>query len=203
MSTGSRAGSRRGHGAVLVAASAGGVQGLGVLLGGLQATLPVPVLVAQHLRRARETRIVTVLSRSTPLPVKLAQEGEDPQAGTVYIAPPDRHLCVNAGGVLGLSAAGPVNFARPAADPLFESAARAHGPRIIACVLTGADSDGARGVRSVKAQGGIVIAQDPLSAAFHGMPKAAVETGNCDFVLPLGDIAPLIGRVLRRGWPES
>ncbi|MFR0355579.1 chemotaxis protein CheB [Streptomyces sediminimaris] len=183
--------------AVLVASSAGGIQGLGTLLGGLPAAMPVPVLVAQHLNRARETRIVAILSRSTALTVKLAEDGEDPQAGTVYIAPPDRHLCVTADGTLSLTREDRVNFARPAADPLFESAAQAYGPGAIGCVLTGSDSDGARGVEAVKGRGGMVIVQDPGTAEFHGMPKAAVRTGQVDFVLPLEAIASTITRLIR------
>ncbi|WP_369212244.1 chemotaxis protein CheB [Streptomyces flavofungini] len=181
---------------VLVAASAGGIQGLATLLSGLKASLPVPVLVAQHLNRSRETRIVTILSRSTALNVKLAEDGESPAAGTVYIAPPDQHLCLEPTGRLSLSSEDRVRHARPAADPLFESAARVHGKGVVACVLTGADSDGADGVAAVKARGGTVIAQDPLSAQFHGMPKAAVNTGRVDHVLDLGEIAPAINRLL-------
>ncbi|MFD6437241.1 chemotaxis protein CheB [Streptomyces venezuelae] len=181
---------------VLVAASAGGIGALTTLLAGLEDSLPVPVLAAQHLRRSRESPIAAILSRATPLDVKLAEDGESLRAGTVYIAPPDHHLCVKNPKELSLSRAGRVNFARPAADPLFESAVRAFGPRIIACVLTGTDSDGALGVAQVKAQGGTVIVQDPASAEFHGMPKAAVDTGFADFVLDLEDIAPTINRLL-------
>lgn len=184
---------------MLVASSAGGIQGLGTLLGGLPATLPVPVLVAQHLNRARETRIVAILSRSTPLTVKLAEDGECPRAGSVHIAPPDRHLCVRAGGVLSLTREERVNFARPAADPLFESAAQAYGPGVIGCVLTGSDGDGARGVEAIKAHGGTVIVQDPGTAEFHGMPKAALGTGQVDVVLPLEAIASTITRLIQEG----
>lgn len=184
--------------AVLIASSAGGIQGLGTVLGGLKAEMPVPVLVAQHLNRARETRIVTILGRSTALTVKLAEDGEEPEAGTVYIAPPDRHLCVRADGCLSLTREDRVNFARPAADPLFESAAQAYGPGVIGCVLTGADSDGAKGVEAVKARGGTVIVQDPGTAEFQGMPKAAVATGQVDFVLSLATIGPSITRLMQR-----
>ena len=158
----------------------------------------MPVLVAQHLNRARETRVVTILERSTGLTVKLAEDGERPEAGTVYIAPPDRHLCVRHGGMLSLTREERVNFTRPAADPLFESAAQEHGPGVIGCVLTGTDSDGARGVQAVKTHGGTVIVQDPGTAEFQGMPKAAVGTGQVDFVLPLAAIGPTITRLMRR-----
>jgi two-component system chemotaxis response regulator CheB len=183
--------------AVLIASSAGGIQGLGTLLGGLEAALPVPILVAQHLNRARETRIVNILSRSTALTVKLAEDGEEPAPGAVYIAPPDRHLCMRADGSLFLTREERVNYARPAADPLFESAAQVYGEGVIGCVLTGSDSDGARGVEAVKAHGGTVIVQDPGTAEFHGMPKAAVGTGQVDFVLALTDIASAITRLMQ------
>ncbi|EPD68844.1 chemotaxis protein CheB [Streptomyces sp. HGB0020] len=182
---------------MLIASSAGGIQGLGTLLGGLEAALPVPILVAQHLNRARETRIVNILSRSAALTVKLAEDGEEPTPGTVYIAPPDRHLCMRADGSLFLTREERVNYARPAADPLFESAAQVYGKGVIGCVLTGSDSDGARGVEAVKAHGGTVIVQDPGTAEFHGMPKAAVGTGQVDFVLALTDIAPAITRLMQ------
>ncbi|MFF1696320.1 chemotaxis protein CheB [Streptomyces sp. NPDC058257] len=182
---------------VMVASSAGGVQGLRTLLSGLDARLPASVLVAQHLRRSRETRIAAVLSPHTSLRVKLAEGGERPRAGEVYIAPPDHHLCVEADGKLSLSKEGPVNFARPAADPLFESASQVYGPLIIACVLTGSDGDGARGVEAVKSRGGIVIVEDPATATFHGMPRSAIETGQVDFVRPAEGIAPLIHQLLQ------
>ncbi|MEU6821234.1 chemotaxis protein CheB [Streptomyces atriruber] len=184
---------------VLIASSAGGIGALEILLSGLEPPLPVPVLAAQHLRRSRETDIVDILSRSTRLTVKLAEDGESTRPGTVYIAPPDHHLCVETTGELALSQGGPVNYARPAADPLFESAVRAYGPRVIACVLTGFDGDGAEGVAAVKARGGTVIVQDPKSAEFRGMPEAAIDTGLADFVLDLDDIAPTIERLLRAG----
>lgn len=182
----------------MVASSAGGIESLKALLGGLDAGLRAAVLVAQHLRRSRETRIVNILSPHTTLRVKLAEEGEYPTAGNVYIAPPDHHLCVETGGVLALSKGDWVNFARPAADPLFASASKSYGPLLIACVLTGTDGDGARGVKVVKSRGGIVIVEDPATAAFRGMPKAAIETGQVDFVCPADEIAPLVKELVER-----
>lgn len=186
----------------MVASSAGGVQGLRILLGGLDAGVPASVLVAQHLRRARATHIVAILSRSTSLGVQLAEGGERPSAGRVHIAPPDHHLCVDSDGTLALSREDPVNFARPAADPLFESASKAYGPLVIACVLTGSDGDGARGVEAVKSRGGVVIVEDPATAAFRGMPRSAIETGQVDFVRPAEGIAPLIRELLPPAAPR-
>jgi two-component system chemotaxis response regulator CheB len=185
---------RDGYQVVAVAASAGGVTALGTLLGLLAEPdgLPVPVLVVQHLDPRHRTVIAEVLGRRTALPVKLAEEGDVAQPGQVYVAPPDRHLLVDSAGRLALSNSELVHFVRPSADLLFESAAGAYGAGAIACVLTGTGSDGALGVSAVRAREGTVIVQDPETAAFSGMPEAAVATGSADFVLPLSEIAPVV-----------
>ena len=185
-------GSDERYAVVAVASSAGGIVALGIVLGALPVGLPVPVLVVQHLDPRHETVIAHVLARSAQLPVKLAEAGELARPGTIYVAPPNRHLLVGAGGLLALSDSELVHFVRPSADLLFESVAGAYGARAIACVLTGTGKDGAMGVTAVKDRGGTVIAQDPGSADFPGMPQAAVETGIVDFVLPLDEIAQVV-----------
>ncbi|MFE7174572.1 chemotaxis protein CheB [Streptomyces sp. NPDC057616] len=177
---------------VAVASSAGGIHGLGTLLGALDAEFPVPILVVQHLDPRHRTVIAEVLDRRTDLDVKLAEDHESVVPGLVYIAPPDRHLLVRPGGRLALTDSELVHFVRPSADLLFESAAGAYGPQAIACVLTGTGRDGAMGVDAVKSRGGTVIVQDPATAEFKGMPEAAVGTGSVDFVLPLEEIAAVI-----------
>lgn len=139
-----------------------------------------------------------MLSRQTDLKIKLAEDGEGPNLGTAYIAPPDRHLCVRPERKLALTEEAPVKSARPAADPLFESAAEAYGSKTIACVLTGTDGDGTHGITAVKTHGGTVIVQDPDTAQFQGMPRSAINTGLVDLVLPLEDIAPAIARLVKR-----
>ncbi|MFE6164451.1 chemotaxis protein CheB [Streptomyces sp. NPDC056486] len=177
---------------VAIASSAGGIQGLGSILGALGADLPVPVLVVQHLDPRHRTLLAEVLTRRTELTVKLAKDQESVEPGTVYLAPPDRHLLVGPEGILTLSNSKLVHFVRPSADLLFESVAGAYGPRAIACVITGTGMDGAMGVEAVKSRGGTVIAEDPQSAQFAGMPRAAVETGAVDFVLRIDEIAAAI-----------
>ncbi|MGW5733987.1 MULTISPECIES: chemotaxis protein CheB [Streptomyces] len=177
---------------VAVASSAGGIQGLGELLGGLGPRLPVPVLVVQHLDPRHRTLLAEVLSRRTELTVKLARHQERLEPGTVYLAPPDRHLLVEPEGTITLSNSELVHFVRPSADLLFESVAGAYGSRAIACVITGTGVDGAMGVEAVKSRGGTVIAEDPHSAQFAGMPTAAVDTGAVDFVLRIDEIAAAI-----------
>ncbi|MFD0549570.1 chemotaxis protein CheB [Streptomyces rectiviolaceus] len=177
---------------VAFAASAGGVQGLGEILGGLGPDLPVPVLVVQHLDPRHRTLLAEVLARRTELSVKLAQDQERVEPGTVYLAPPDRHLLAGPEGVVTLSNSEVVNFVRPSADLLFESVAGAYGSRALACVITGTGVDGAMGVEAVKSRGGTVIAEDPRTAQFAGMPQAAVETGAVDFVLRIEEIAAAV-----------
>ncbi|MDC0768436.1 chemotaxis protein CheB [Streptomyces sp. HD] len=180
------------YGIVAVASSAGGIQGLSVLLGALGPDLPVPVLVVQHLDPRHRTVLAEVLARRTVLRVKLAEAEERALPGTVYIAPPDRHLLVGSEGVMTLTSTELVHFVRPSADLLFESVAGAYGAEAIACVLTGTGRDGAMGVEAVKSRGGTVIVQDPQSADFPGMPQAAMDTGGVDFVLPLEEIAAVV-----------
>ena len=177
---------------VAIASSAGGIHGLATVLGALPAELPVPVLVVQHLDPRHRTVIAEVMNRRTELNVKLAEDHERTVPGTVYVAPPDRHLLVRPGGLLALTDSELVHFVRPSADLLFESVAGAYGAQAVACVLTGTGRDGAMGVDAVKSRGGTVIVQDPETAEFRGMPAAAVGTGTVDFVLPLEEIAAVI-----------
>lgn len=180
------------YGIVAVAASAGGVSALSRVLGGLPPGFPVPVVVVQHLDPRHRTIIAEVLGRRASLPVKLAEEGERAEAGTIYIAPPDRHLLLSEDGIITLSSSEMVHFLRPSADLLFESVAGSYGPRVIACVLTGTGSDGAMGASAVKSRGGTVIAEDPELAEFRGMPEAVVAAGTADYILPLDEIASVI-----------
>jgi two-component system chemotaxis response regulator CheB len=170
---------------VALAASAGGVHALGVVLASLSQDLRAPVVVVQHLAPRHPSHMAEILSRRTELHVKQARDGEALRHGVVYIAPPDRHLLVNPGGTLTLAETELVHFVRPSADLLFESAAAAYGPGLVAVVLSGSGEDGAMGVRAVKKMGGTVIVQEVTSAEFAGMPESAMRTGVADCSLPL------------------
>lgn len=186
---------------VAVAASAGGVQALSAVFGALPVDFPVPVLVVQHLDPKHETTLAHILDRRAALRVKLAEAGERAERGTVYLAPPDHHLLVHEHGVLALSSTAKTNFVRPSADVLFESVAVTYGPRAIVCVLTGTGRDGAMGVRAVRSGGGTVIVEDPDTAEFIGMPKAAVDAGDVDQVLHLRDIPAALNDLLVANQP--
>jgi len=171
-----------------VAASAGGIAALSKLFSGLPPDFPVPMIVVQHLDPRHRSLLAEVLSRRTPLSVRQVSDGEKLLPGTIYIAPPDNHVLANEDGTVALSQSELVHFVRPSADLLFESAAGAYRDRVVAVVLTGTGSDGSMGVRAVKSVNGTVIVQDPADAEFDGMPKAAVATGDVDFVLRLDEI---------------
>ncbi|HBE18398.1 MAG TPA: chemotaxis protein CheB [Cyanobacteria bacterium UBA11149] len=175
---------------VAMAASAGGLTALTQVLSTLPGNFPATIVVVQHLDPRHRSLMADILSRRTPLRVKQAQEGESLISGTVYIAPPNRHLLVNSDGTLSLSQSELVHFLRPSADLLFESVAASYKERAIAVVLTGTGTDGAMGVEAIKKMGGTVIVQDQKTAEFSGMPSAAIKTGNVDFILQLEEISP-------------
>ena len=172
-----------------LAASAGGLTALSRVLSALPSDFPAAVVVVQHLDPRHRSLMADILSRRTSLRVKQAEEGDLLTPATVYIAPPNRHLLVNPDGTLSLSQSELVHFVRPSADLLFESVAASHKDRAIAVVLTGTGSDGAMGVQAIKKMGGTVIVQDEKTSQFFGMPAAAIQTGNTDFILPLDEIA--------------
>ena len=184
---------------VLVAASAGGLAAISAVLGALPADFPVPVLIVQHLDPRHGSLMAEILRRRTPLQVEEARTGTRIEPATVYIAPPDEHLLVGPDGRLDLSHADPVHFVRPSADLLFESAAESYRGRVVGVVLTGTGSDANMGVRALQRSGGTVIAQDPETAEFAGMPQAAIATGGVDLVLPLDEIGPTLLELVAPG----
>ncbi len=182
---------------VALASSAGGLEALSQVLTALPADFPAALVVVQHLDPRHRSLMAEILSRRTALRVQQAQAGDSLTPGTVYIAPPNRHLLVNGDGTLSLSQSELVHFVRPSADLLFESVAASYKERVIAVVLTGSGSDGSMGVQAVKKMGGTVIAQDEATAKYFGMPGAAIEAGAVDFVLALAEIAPALVTLVR------
>ena len=177
---------------IAIAASAGGLAALSRVLGDLPADLPVPVVIVQHLDPRHRSLMADILRRRTPLQVEEAADGAKLLPATAYVAPPDVHLLVNSSGCVNLSHSELVHFVRPSADLLFESSAGAYPGRTIGVVLTGTGSDANMGVQAIAQTGGTVIAQDPATAEFAGMPQAAVNTGAVDFVLDLEEVGPAL-----------
>ena len=177
---------------LLAGASTGGPAALLQLLSGLGPSVPVPVLITQHIDSSFDTHFASWLNESTGMSVEIAKEGTKPLSGHAYLAPADRHLIVKpAPGninscLLGLSDDPPVHFLKPAVDKLFFSAADVFHRHVLAVLLTGMGRDGADGCRHIVDAGGYTVAESALTCAVFGMPRAAIEEGAASAVVPLG-----------------
>jgi two-component system, chemotaxis family, protein-glutamate methylesterase/glutaminase len=184
---------------LLVGSSTGGPQALMALVTELGAVIDrFPVLITQHMPPTFTTILAEHLARSSRRPAHEAIDGEAVKAGTIYLAPGGRHMRVvrhGADAVIALDDGPPVNFCKPAVDPLFTSATDVWQGGILAVVLTGMGSDGMRGGKDIVAAGGSVIAQDEATSVVWGMPGAAANAGICAAVLPLNQIAPKLVRL--------
>jgi two-component system chemotaxis response regulator CheB len=187
----------RSRNTVVVAASAGGVEALRGLLSHFPAQIPATLLVVLHVPAAGGKVLPSILGRAGLLPASAAADGEVPLPGHVYVAPPDCHLLL-VGYKIRLSRGPRHNGHRPAADPLFISAALASGPYTIAVVLSGTLDDGAAGAAAVERRGGLVVVQDPGESAYDGMPRAAIAATQHAQVLRLPELAAFIDRESRR-----
>lgn len=169
---------------VVIAASAGGVTVLKDLLSRLPVPFATPIALVQHLSPFYPSVLSEVFGWKSRLHTQFARHGERLRSGSVYVAPPDRHLVIGPQRRLELEDSPKCHYVRPAADRLFTSAAEQLGPRLLCVVLTGMGCDGARGAAAVKEHGGIVIVQDPATADADSMPRATLHSCSVDFVLP-------------------
>src|SRR6478672_1434559 len=191
--------SRQAPRALLIGSSTGGPQALMALVGEIGPVIDrFPVLITQHMPPTFTTILAEHLARSSHRPAHEAIDGEIVKAGKIYLAPGGRHMRVvrrGAEAAIALDDGPPVNFCKPAVDPLFNSAIDVWQGGILALVLTGMGSDGTRGGKEIVAAGGSVIAQDEASSVVWGMPGAAAHAGICAAVLPLNQIAPKLVRL--------
>jgi two-component system chemotaxis response regulator CheB len=182
---------------VVIGASTGGPQALHEILAHLPASFPVPIVCVQHIGSSFLSEMVTWLAEVSPLPVRKAIQGETPQAGMVYFAPADAHLELDDGGRFTLSLKAPLDGHRPSVTITMCAAVRFFGAGVVGVLLTGMGRDGAEGMASIAAAGGITIAQDEASSVVYGMPKQAVELGAVLHILPLDQIASALEEMLK------
>jgi two-component system, chemotaxis family, protein-glutamate methylesterase/glutaminase len=181
---------------VVIGGSAGGLEALRGLLGGLPADLDAAVFVVLHQLAEHRSRLPEVLSRCGPLPAELAIHGHPIVKGRILVAPPDNHLLVNRG-IVSVVRGPKENGHRPAIDPLFRSAANAYGTRVIAVVLSGALDCGAAGLSLVKARGGMALVQDPSDAQVPSMPSNALRYTAVDRIAPAIELGPIVADLVR------
>jgi two-component system, chemotaxis family, protein-glutamate methylesterase/glutaminase len=183
-----------GHDIIVIGASAGGVEALITLVRAQPADLPAAVCIVLHLPAQSPSMLPSILERAGRLPTVQARDGMAIKHSSIYVAPPDQHLLIERGRLRVVH--GPrENRHRPSVDPLFRSAARIYGPRVLGVILTGALYDGTAGLQAIKQRGGLAIVQDPADALYPGMPHSAVENVAVDYILPLAEIAPLLAQL--------
>jgi two-component system chemotaxis response regulator CheB len=183
---------------VVIGASLGGLVALRQILAELPASFPAAVAVVQHRRPEVASTLVDLLGAASTLPVREPQDRERLSPGVVYLAPGGYHLLVEPGWLL-LSVEGPVSWARPSIDVLFETAAEAYRRRLAAVLLTGSSEDGAAGIEAVARRGGLTVVEDPGSAHSSVSPAAALARTSVHHVLPVDAIGGLLCRMVPPG----
>ena len=178
--------------AVVVGASAGGVEALLTIFKDLPADFGLPIIVVLHLPDERRSQLAEVFDRRLSIAVKEAGDKEPIIPGTLYFAAPGYHLSVEDDYSFSFSQEARVHYSRPSIDYLFESAADAYQERLAAILLTGANQDGAQGLETIKLRGGLTIVQDPEEALVATMPQAALDRIQPDYILPLCGIGRLL-----------
>jgi len=178
--------------AVVIGASAGGVNALMQVLPALPRGYRLPIVVVLHVRSGRQNQLVDVFQQRVQLPVREAGDKEDVIPGTLYFAPAGYHLLLENERSFSLSCDAPLHFARPAIDITMESAADVYGASLAGMLLTGANDDGAQGMAAIGRAGGLTVVQDPEEANVGVMPLEAIRVRPPDLVLPLEQIKQLL-----------
>lgn len=174
--------------AIVVGGSWGGMDALIHLLSGLSYLYPLPILTVVHRQRNVASSLPSILAKYTTMKVKEVDDKEEIRAGTVYIAPPNYHVLVEKDRTLSLDVSEDVHFARPSIDILFESAALVYKEKLLGILLTGANSDGSDGLKTIAEMGGTTIVQDPVEAQVDTMPKSALAKMKVDHIFTVYEI---------------
>ena len=180
---------------VVLGTSWGGLNAVRVILGGLPRGIDVPIVVVQHRHRDSDGLLAELLQDCTPMPVAEVEDKDRVEPGRVFIAPPNYHLLID-DGHFALSTEEAVRFSRPSIDVTFSSAADEYGAATVGVVLTGANDDGARGLRRIADRGGHTIVEDPATAEISTMPAAALRAVPTAVVAPVSSIATQLAKLL-------
>ncbi len=190
------------HMLVVVGASAGGMQALKDLVSQLPNDFGAPVFIVNHMSPdTTGEALVRALDEAGPLTCQHARDGQRFESGQIYVAPSDRHMLIDGAKIL-ITKGARENRSRPAIDPLFRSAAVAHGNRVIGVILTGYLDDGTSGMMAIKRCGGICIAQDPDDAAHADMPRSVIVNVDVDHCLPIACMGALLSELARGNPPR-
>lgn len=185
-----------------IGSSTGGPQALFTFLGKLGKDIKLPILITQHMPATFTAILADHINRLTGWPCSEAKDGDVITSGHIHLAPGGYHMLVTTKGaqrVLSINDGPPENFCKPAVDPMFRSIAKTFGARVMAVVLTGMGSDGAKGGTEIADAGGTLIAQDEKTSVVWGMPGAAAAAGICSAVLPLEELASYVAKHVGRG----
>ena len=181
--------------AVVIGASAGGFEAILAVLKGLPSDYPMPLVAVLHLPDNHDSRLAELFDYRLELRVREARDKEAIESGTLYFAPSGYHLLVETDHTFSFSCEDRVNYARPAIDVLFDTAAYAWGKSLAGILLTGANYDGAAGLAGMRVAGALTIVQDPATAEVPTMPEAAIRAMTPDLILPLAEIHSLLRRL--------
>jgi len=181
-----------------IGASTGGPRALEAVIRHFPADLPAGVLVVQHMPAGFTRSMAERLDQLSSIKVKEAENGEHIRAGVVYIAPGDYHMVVSGDGVIHVEQTSPVNYVRPSVDVTLSSLPSIYSDQLVGVILTGMGKDGAAGMAKIKAGGGVTIVQDETTSTIYSMPRAVVENGDADFILPLDRIGDAAVRAVKK-----
>ena len=180
--------------AIVIGVSSGGLNALKFIFTALPADFSIPIVIVQHVGPRSDNQWIKLLNVKSNLTLKEADEKERIETGNVYIAPPNYHLMIERDRTFSLTIDERVNFARPAIDVLFESAAEVFTSKLIGVILTGSSADGTAGLKKIKEYGGLTMAQDPKTAESAFMPASAI-TIHPDYILSLKNIVELLIKI--------
>ncbi len=178
--------------AIVIGTSSGGINAIKLITSALPEKFSIPLIIVLHIGKYSDSGWINLLNEKCKLTIKEADEKEEIKPGNIYIAAPNYHLLIEKDKTFSFTIDERVNFARPSIDVTFECAAEAYKDKLIGIILTGSNNDGTAGMKEIKKNGGLVIAQDPATAESSYMPAAVISGVETDHVLPLNDIVNLL-----------